>query len=307
MVIDLHKMLAKIKASQWALADIDWDAPGAEMIDERQKPLLKRFMADLVWIEHIGARGFAALALNARDDTLKEIYRYFHAEEQRHANAELALMRRWGMLEHGEVPQPNINLQITLRVLERYGDDMPLSMLGSVIPMLEIALDGALLKFLLDEVEDPLCHRVFDKINADEARHLGVDFHVLEMIGGGPQLRNAVESAGVLLRPVVLAGLGLGYLPLLSHMRESLVGMGLKAERLHEAMNKYGQIGDRNPGIGRNPIYQLVRAHANLVVRNQAPYRLLVGVLGRASRNVSPRWLGPEPAWVRQLTYDIAA
>ena len=30
--IDLDKMLAKIKSTQWSLADIDWDAPGAEQI-----------------------------------------------------------------------------------------------------------------------------------------------------------------------------------------------------------------------------------------------------------------------------------
>ena len=49
--------------------------------------------------------------------------------------------------------------------------------------MLEVALDGALVKFLLDEVADPLCHEVFDKINSDESRHLAVDFHVLELLG----------------------------------------------------------------------------------------------------------------------------
>jgi hypothetical protein len=36
---------------------------------------------------------------------------------------------------------------------------MPLSLLGTVIPMLEAALDGALLRFLIDEVDDPVCHR----------------------------------------------------------------------------------------------------------------------------------------------------
>ena len=30
----LEKMLAKIKATQWALADIDWDAPGREIVTE---------------------------------------------------------------------------------------------------------------------------------------------------------------------------------------------------------------------------------------------------------------------------------
>lgn len=40
-----------------ALADIDWDAPpGAELITDEQRPKLKQFMSDVVWIEHVGAR-----------------------------------------------------------------------------------------------------------------------------------------------------------------------------------------------------------------------------------------------------------
>ncbi|HVK99102.1 MAG TPA: hypothetical protein VM553_04785, partial [Dongiaceae bacterium] len=132
-MIDLDKMLVKIKNSQWALADIDWDAPGAELITEEQWPKLKAFMADLMWIEHVGARGFAALAKKAPNDTLKEIYTYFHAEEQRHANAEMALMRRWGMLDGDEIPEPNINLRLVIEWLDKYSDDMPLETLGSVI------------------------------------------------------------------------------------------------------------------------------------------------------------------------------
>ena len=50
--IDLDKMLTKIKSTQWALSDIDWDAPGAELITDEQWPKLKEFMADLMWIEH---------------------------------------------------------------------------------------------------------------------------------------------------------------------------------------------------------------------------------------------------------------
>ncbi len=155
MAIDMDVMLAKIKDRQWALADIDWDAPGAEIITDEQRPQLKAFMADLCWIENIGASGFAALAKKAPTPTIAEIYRYFHAEEQRHANAELALMKRWGMLEDGEVPEPNVNIRLAIDWLDRWADDMPLSLLGTVIPMLEVALDGALLKFLLDEVARP--------------------------------------------------------------------------------------------------------------------------------------------------------
>ena len=124
-------------------------------ITDEQRPKLKAFMADLCWIENIGARGFAALAKKAPTPTIAEIYRYFHAEEQRHANAELALMKRWGMLDDGEMPEPNVNIRLAIDWLDRWADDMPLSLLGTVIPMLEVALDGALLKFLLDEVRRP--------------------------------------------------------------------------------------------------------------------------------------------------------
>ena len=74
-------------------------------------------MADLCWIENVGARGFAALAKKAPTPVLAEIYRYFHAEEQRHANAELALMKRWGMLSDGEMPEPNINIRLAIQWL----------------------------------------------------------------------------------------------------------------------------------------------------------------------------------------------
>ena len=52
MQLELDKMLAKIKDSQWALADIDWDAPGRELVSENAVlyPKLKAFMADLMWI-----------------------------------------------------------------------------------------------------------------------------------------------------------------------------------------------------------------------------------------------------------------
>nr|WP_202922534.1 hypothetical protein [Sinimarinibacterium sp. NLF-5-8] len=54
----IAKMLEKVKATQWALAEIDWDAPGRELVTEDKAfyPKLKAFMADLMWIEHVGAR-----------------------------------------------------------------------------------------------------------------------------------------------------------------------------------------------------------------------------------------------------------
>jgi len=306
--IDLEKMLAKIKASQWALADIDWDAPGAEKITAEQWPKLKAFMADLMWIEHVGARGFAAMAKKAPNDTLKEIYTYFHAEEQRHANAEMALMKRWGMLDGEDIPEPNKNLKLVIQWLDRYSDDMPLEVLGSVIPMLEIALDGALCTFLLETVDDPVCHQAFAKINDDESRHLGVGFHVLEMQGHGPLYLKTLKALGTIADPRLILGVA-SYVPLLNRMRDNIIEMGLGEERLYAAMRKFERIGGRTQEGRNNPWYQIISRHGRMVVnRRNRMYHAPVDAMVKLTDRV-PEWVMPSrvPTWVKGITYKPTA
>ncbi|WP_280255434.1 ferritin-like domain-containing protein [Nocardia wallacei] len=307
MPIELQHMLHTIKQRQWALGDFDWDEPGADAITAEQRPQVKQFMSDLVWIEQVGSRAFVALAHQAQDNTLAEIYRYFHAEEQKHANAELALMRRWGMLDDDEIPEPNVNIRLAIDWLDNYADDLPLSVLGSAIPMLEVALDGALLKFLLEEIKDPLCHKVFQKINADESRHLAVDFHVLDMIGAGPVHRLFIEAAATALRPSMLIGILTG-LPLLTRMHNSIVAMGLDEQKLFDAIRKFGVIGDRSVATRRNPIYHVVKYYGEMVMDRSHPYHLLLGkALLVITEHYPRRLLGPIPSWINELTYQPVA
>lgn len=305
--IDLDKMLEKIKSTQWSLADIDWDAPGREKITEAQWPKLKDFMADLMWIEHVGARGFAAMAKKAPTENLRQIYHYFHAEEQRHANAEMALMKRWGMLDGDEIPEPNVNLRLVIEWLDRYADEMPYYVLGTVIPMLEVALDGALCKFLLDTVEDPLCHEVFAKINDDESRHLGVGFTVMEMQGHGKSSIKAATMLGPLIDPRLMLGI-LSYLPLLNKMRDNLMVLGLPEEKLYAAMQKFEKIGGRTADGRRNPWYLIISRHGRVMVNRSnryyhIPVDALVTMTGKIPRSLLPR----VPSWVKELTWQPVA
>ncbi|MCV7382643.1 reductase [Mycolicibacter longobardus] len=306
MAVDLDVMLTKIKDRQWALADIDWDAPGAELIRPEMVPKLKKFMADLCWIENIGARGFAAMARKAPTPALAEIYRYFHAEEQRHANAELALMKRWGMLDDGEMPEPNVNIRLAMQWLDDYSDDLPLSVLGTVIPMLEVALDGALLKFLLDEVDDPVCHQVFEKINNDESRHIAVDFEVLEMIGHAGLRKLAIEFVGTVASPSLIVG-ALISVPLLNRVRNEVIGMGLDPHRLYSALMRFRQFGERGTHTWRVPTYQIVKHYAALVANPDSPYHLLADPAVWLSGFYPKRLLKPIPSWFKELTHEPAA
>lgn len=308
MAVELEKVLAKVKATQWGLYDIDWEAPGAELVTaSEQWPELKAFMADLMWIEHVGARAFAAMATTAPTETLRQLYTYFHAEEQRHANGEMALMRRWGMIDGDAIPEPNANLRLVIEWLDRYADQTPFYVLGAVIPMLEIALDGALCRFLLETVEDPVCHEVFRRINGDEARHLAVGFAVMEQQAAGKHALGLLRMCAPMVDPRILLGIAV-YVPLLSKMRDNLVELGLPERRLYEVMDKFGRIGGRTVAGRRNPWFRLIRNHARWVAdRGYTLYHRPVDGLVRLTARIPPSVLPPMPTWVRELSWSPAA
>ncbi|MGA9374946.1 MAG: ferritin-like domain-containing protein [Mycobacterium sp.] len=306
MTFKYADMLQTIKDRQWALADIDWDAPGAELITDEQRPSLKQFMSDVVWIEHVGARAFVAMAPKAPFDALGEIYQYFHAEEQRHANAELALMHRWGMLEEGETPVPSKNIRLVIEWLDRYAEALPLTVIGAAIPALETALDGALLKFLLDEVADPICGEVFAKVNSDESRHLAVGFQVLNDLGASPIRVHAIQTAASLLDPRILTG-ALLYIPLLTRMLMNLNAWGLSEEKLYNAVTRYSNVGDRSEHTRRVPPYHILKAHMSATINHTQPLQFISQRLGTVIDHFPIQVLGKTPSWTDELTYEPVA
>jgi hypothetical protein len=302
--LNLADTLATIKARQWMLSDIDWDAPGADLIRDDQRDDLKAFMSDLMWIEHVGARAFAGLALHAPTEELKEIYRYFHAEEQKHANAELALMKRWNLLEEGEIPLPGVMISHSLDTMDKMADTAPFEYQATIIPMLEVALDGALLKFLTDEVEDPLLKVVLNKINADESRHLAVGFHVMGMLSGARARRTALVlfKLAYSMRVVSLRSV-IATLPIIGSMREELYAMGLDGDRLSVAMDRYRKAGERDPRLESNRYYKIVRGYSRLVMERHPVWsRVESAMIGYAHRIPRRKW-PTRPTWSHELTY----
>jgi hypothetical protein len=210
------------------------------------------------------------------------------------------------MLSDGEVPEPNVNIRLAIDWLDRWADDMPLSLLGTVIPMLEVALDGALLKFLLDEVHDPVCHQVFEKINNDESRHLVVDFEVFDLIGHARTRRLAIELVGRMASPGLIIGM-LMYVPLLKRIYGEMPEMGLEPERLSNAVKRFKQLGERGEYTWRVPTYQLLKRHAAMVVNPQHPYQILASSMVWLSDRYPKPLLRPVPSWFKELSYKPAA
>jgi hypothetical protein len=266
-MIDIEKMRGSCERLQWKLDQVDWEAPGAETLGAERVASLAPFMGDLYWIESVAAVAFGAMARSTDDATLKPIFESFAADEQRHADAELRLMERWGMVDRGCLPDANVNLKLLLRTLGEHAHRVHPSVFAAIIPMTELVLDGALVRYLTDAVDDPVCHQVFEKINADEARHLAVDFYVLEKYGRERSAwRNAADLAKSAARAPALYAFFFGYVPVLARSRRNIVAAGLDLNKVRACLQRYVDLGANNPDIARHPTYVLIRAYTKLLV-----------------------------------------
>ena len=172
--------------------------------------------------------------------------------------------------------------------------------------MLEVALDGALLKFLLDEVHDPVCHQVFEKINNDESRHIAVDFEVLDMIGHAKARKLAIDFVGTVASPGLIVGT-LMYIPLLNRVRNEIAGMGMEPERLYDAVKRFKQLGERGERTWRVPPIRCSSGTPRWWSTPRHPYHLLANSMVWLSDRY-PQALAPAGTQlVQELTYEPAA
>ncbi len=128
--MDLARMKAKCAQLQWSLDDIDWDGPGKISKEEAQR--LEGFLGDVVWVEDIAQPIFQAMAKNVADSDLREIYESFAEDERRHAEAEMEVMHRWGLLKRGTMPTPNVNIRVLFDQLSKHAHELHPSILSSI-------------------------------------------------------------------------------------------------------------------------------------------------------------------------------
>ena len=263
MMLDLPRIMEKCYRMQWRVDELDWDAPGRERVSDAQAASLAGFMGDLYWIEFIASVIFEAMEAGTDDATLRSVFASFAVDELRHADAELALMRRWGMVGASEKPSPNVNVRWLLADLEKNAKNVNPAIFSAIIPMTELVLDGALVRYLDGAIEDPLCHEVFEKINADEARHLAVDFHVLEKYGKERSiLLNGAELARAFVSPFAVHAMLLGYVPMLARSRRNIEKAGLDLDEVRRCLRRYVALGESNPDVARHPAYRMMSAFA---------------------------------------------
>jgi rubrerythrin len=270
-MLDLPRLLEKSERLQWSVDDVDWEAPGAECVSDEQAASLAAFMGDLYWIEATAAVVFDAMAQRDDDPVRRALFRSFAIDEARHAEAERRLMVRWGILGRRQRPEPNANVRHLHDTLQAHAVEVHPSVFSAVIPMTELVLDGALVKYLVRVVDDPVCHRVFEGINADEARHLAMDFHMLEHYGREQsRFANTMDLVRSILRPAGLYATFFGYFPMLARSRGNLEKIGLDLDEAARAMRRYVELGEKNPDIAKHPTYRILSMYVDGVTTGRS-------------------------------------
>jgi len=147
---------------------------------------------------------------------------------------------------------------------------------------------------------------VFAKINADESRHLAVDFAVLDLLGHAKMRKILIDFVGGAVKPSLLLG-ALMYIPLLNRMRNNIGAMGVDEERLYVAMRRFKSVGDRSKYTRRMPLYNIIKWQGAMVINRRHPYHLLADRMVKVTAHYPQRFFRPQPAWSKELTYEPAA
>jgi len=184
--INLETLLEVAKRGQWSVHDFDWSTPVQDRIawSSRKKKLLGRMLLMTAGFERLGVDAFMIHAKHTDDKVAKTIFQLIALDEQRHADAEVELAKRLGVI-WGDLPSP-VRL-----MFKRFGQDIrsasrkPISRLlhefaASGVPVAELALDTLLLPALKKMSDDSLLMEVFKLIDRDEARHIAMDYWLLE-------------------------------------------------------------------------------------------------------------------------------
>lgn len=187
--VNLDTLLEVAKRNQWSVHDFDWHSPIADDIAKtrKQRKLLGRMLLMTAGFERLGVDAFMNHAKHSDDKVAKTIFQLIALDEQRHADAEVELAKRLGV-KWRDLPFPvRAMFKQFSRDIRRAGRT-PVSRLlhefgASGIPIAELALDTLLLPTLKKMSDDPLLMEVFKLIDRDEARHIAMDYWLLEEKG----------------------------------------------------------------------------------------------------------------------------
>ncbi len=257
MALNLDHLLETSKKGQWSPGDLDWDTPlqGAERLSRRERDLLGLVLLFTAGVEKLGAHAFRVNARNSHDPVVRELFEIIAGDEDRHAEAETRLAGRLGV-EWEELP-PFLRLSFRLlsrdlRRLQGKRSRIFHEIVGTQIILFELGLDALWSPTIKEMLQDPFQNEVIRLIDRDEARHLAMDYWLLEQKGQGYQ-RTRLSARKILRNlPVRLQSAAIGMAAFLVFFW-TVRDLDIKSERFDDYWNRVLAIREKAPNSGRFP------------------------------------------------------
>lgn len=179
MKLHLEKMLDRVEKGHWDVNDFDWSQKSKLNLSRADEIRVCQHFLNLSYIERMAAALFLSLSERMEDPTVKAIYKNFHKDEIRHAQA-MARLQDYFDVHAYKTYLPSKAMMAFFPYFVSSLDTMNPAFANSAVTIGELFLDIALLRALNDYVEDPLSRAVIEKVNQDESRHVTMDFYMSE-------------------------------------------------------------------------------------------------------------------------------
>jgi hypothetical protein len=295
--LDLGRMLSLCQQGQWKVTDLDWSLTPRPLPRHDEEAIVQLF-TDMAGIERLAKALFAEQIRRVEDPTLKEIFRTFVVDEERHAQAAERLARHYDVHRYRTYTQNPHLLAFAPTFIDaiRY---LPDDVANVYITTGEVILDVALLRSINDHVHDEMSARAMELINRDESRHIAVDYHMVEYYASPAyaareedsrrqtatprQAAVTVQAAWTFARLIFLAR------PFIQQIFfDPMSRLDPRGHRLREALKRV-QVLAAKPGVVDRPFgryLQTIQTLYHLPVVGQ----VLSGVLGRLA-GLAPEYL----------------
>jgi len=181
---NVRNILEISNKSKWSVDDFNWDQPLSDDLDDKTKKVLVIAFLYISGIERLGAAAFRIHARNVDSKDAAKLFEIFAEDEERHADAELAMAKRLGV-QWKDLPWTARRM---FKLLQKDIESLPDKEIGrwlhnvncSSIMFFEFGLDAIVLPILKEMTNDKLQNQVWEKIDKDESRHLAMDYWLIE-------------------------------------------------------------------------------------------------------------------------------
>ena len=164
MKLDLNRMLEKCENGHWDVDAFDWSQKTSLALSRRDEMRVCQHFLNLSYIERMAAALFLSLSERMTSPTVKAIYRNFHKDEIRHAQA-MARLQDYFDVHHYRTYTPSRAMLAFIPYFTGSLDSMSPAFANNAVTIGEIFLDIALLRALNDYVDDPLSRAVIRRAN----------------------------------------------------------------------------------------------------------------------------------------------